>query len=140
MKPTGHIDHSHGLDGGVRLHPLVIDFFGLAGGAPYSLALNRLFPAEFRLVDPGRLGTSFSIGTGPLGQELSLRSFELRPQSIVFALDVDHELVELRVLVATASPYVRGRVQIARDAHVRLWTMADELTVLGSGNWSLFLS
>lgn len=125
---------------GVRLYPLVVDFFGLAGGAPYSLSLHRSVVAEFRLVDPGKLGTSFSLGTGPLGQELNLRSFELQPQQVGFSLDVDHELVELRLLVATASPYVRGRVQVPRDAHVRLWTMADELVVLGTGNWSLFLS
>lgn len=124
----------------MNLYPLVVSWFGLVENAPYSLSLYEGLDANYQLVWPGRLTTAFRLSTGPLGQTLALKDFEMTPQRLYFSLTDDHDLVEFRMLVATDKPYIRGTVRVPSDAHVLLWTTYDEVRLLGDGNFSLFVA
>jgi len=124
----------------MKMYQLIVHWFGLIENAPYSLFLYSGLDANYRLAWPGRMTTAFSLGTGPIGEPLNLREFELTPQKLEFSLTEDHDLVEFRMLVATEEPYIRGMVRIPSDAHVKLWTPYDEVRLLGSGNFSLFVA
>jgi len=129
-----------GLHDTPRTYPLTLQFYGLLGGAPCTLAFWEPLDGHCQLGWHGRLTTAFTIDTGPLNQDLELRSFLLIPKRMDLVPDRDHELIQVKLLVTTSAPYVRGTITQPSESYAVLWTPFDQIRLLGSGTFSLFVA